>query len=522
MSAVLRQRQGINRGQKCVPVSVSASVGGWNQRDALAEMAPEDALVLDNWFPGYGSCRTRGGSSAWADTLGGTVKTLAEFNAGSSRKFIAAANGKIWNITASGAGASLATGFTNDVWDWAQFDDASGGARLGLVNGSDAPQICSSVPAVSAMTISGVGLTVANLNGICIHKSRSYFWDDRTQDYWYSSVNALGGVLTKFPQGRVNGTGGNLTAMATWSRDAGSGLADFLAIVMSSGDVLVYSGSDPSSATDWALVGRYSMAPPIGKRCITKLGADLIIGTKAGYISLATVFAQGRLNEDAASVSSKIRGAVLDATGSYSANFGWDMKHYPVGNYLLINVPTSTTAFQQHIMNTETRSWCRFLGQNAQCFGLFSDGLYFGTASGTVLRADSGTSDSGAAIGATAQTAWNFLGDRARAKRVSAMRMSFKHQGSGFSYSAGLGFDFGNVLTTIQQSVTVSGGDTWAVWEAASTWVINWGLESGGINRLSSASGQGLCASMGLNVSQATQRLEWLATTYLVEPARGL
>lgn len=515
-------RPNINRGQKAEPFPYAPPIGGWNARDAVAEMAPEDAIVLDNWFPGYGSVRTRGGSAAYANTLGASVKTLAEFNAGSSRKFIAAANGRFWDISVAGAGVSLASGFTNDAWEWAQFDDSSGGARLGFVNGSDAPQICTGVPAVSAMTISGVGLTVANLNGIHIHKNRSYFWDDRTQDFWYSATNALGGALTKFPLGRVQGTGGNLTAMATWSRDSGSGLTDLAVFVLSSGDVLVYSGSDPGSATDWALVGRYSMAAPIGKRCITKLGADLIIGTRAGYVSLATVFAQGRFNEDSASVSSKIRGAVLTAVSSYSANFGWDMKHYPAGNYLLVNVPTSTTAFQQHVMNTATRSWCRFTGQNAQCFGLYNNALYYGTASGTVLLADSGFTDNGSAILPSAQTAWNFFNSRNRVKHLKGVRMAFKSEGLSFSYTAGVGFDFRDVLTSIVQSVSASGGATWSDWETNPWDTQPWGSEGATINRWSGGLGEGYCASLALSMTLSSQRIEWLASTYLLESARGI
>jgi hypothetical protein len=244
-------------------------VGGWNTRDALAAMPPEDAVVLDNIFPGLGSCKTRGGASAYATTLGGSVKTLAEFNAGSLRKFIAAANGKIWNISASGAGVSLATGFTSDIWDWAQFDDASGRrawrsstARIFLRS--------TTAPPSRPLTISGTGLTPANLNGVHIFRSRSFFWDNRTQDFWYSATNALGGTMTKFPLGRVQGTGGNLIAMVTWSRDSGTGLDDLAVFILSSGDILIYAGTNPGDANAWQIVGRYAVAAPIDKRACAR------------------------------------------------------------------------------------------------------------------------------------------------------------------------------------------------------------------------------------------------------------
>ena len=45
----------------------------------------------------------------------------------------AAADGNIWDVTSAGTATSLASGFSSDRWQWAQFDDSGGGARVGLV-----------------------------------------------------------------------------------------------------------------------------------------------------------------------------------------------------------------------------------------------------------------------------------------------------------------------------------------------------------------------------------------------------
>jgi hypothetical protein len=48
---------------------------------------------------------------------------------------------------------------------------------------------------------------------------------------------------------------------------------------------LIYSGSNPSS--DFALVGSFRLAEPIQeKRAIAKLGGDVVIMTKEGYLPL--------------------------------------------------------------------------------------------------------------------------------------------------------------------------------------------------------------------------------------------
>lgn len=516
-AALLAQRAGrVDRRQKAFPLPFAPPVGGWNSRDALSAMDPADAVILDNFFPGLGSVKTRAGCAAYASGLGGTVRTLAEFNAGSLRKFIAAANNNLWNISSAGAGVSLASGFTSDVWDWAQFDDATGGARMALVNGVDAPQRYNGT-AVAALTISGTGLTPANLNGICIHRNRSYFWDDRTQDFWYSATNALGGTMTKFPLGRVNGTGGNLMCMITWSRDSGSGPDDLAAFILTSGDILIYAGGNPGDVNEWQIVGRYVVAGPISKRAIKKVGADVIVATKAGYVSLAQIFQKGRFDEESGAISSKIRQSVLDATAANSGLFGWHLQHYPRGNYLLVNVPTSSTEFVQHVMNTETQAWCRFVGQTAYCWGLYNDLLYYGKSDGTVVLADSGTADLSTAIVNNAQPAWNVLNNPNTTKRVSGVRFSLRRNAATLTYLAGMAFDFKQLLTTVNQSVADSSGATWASWETNLWDTQPWGSGDLISNIWSSASGCGYFVGTSLQLTLSTQRVEWLATTYLAE-----
>lgn len=513
---VIARRKRVVRASYSTPFAIPSPTGGWNARDSLDEMEDTDAIVLDNWFPGFGSCQIRRGSASYATGLGGTVGFLAEFNAGSSRKFIAGANGRIWDISVAGAGVSLAMGFASNNWEWAQFDDSAGGARIGLVNGSDAPQIYNGA-VIAAMTISGVGLTPANLNGIHIYKNRSYFWDSRTQEFWYSATNALGGALTKFPLGRVQGTGGNITAIGTWSQDAGDGLADLLVFVLSSGDILVYQSDGDPGATTFSLVGRYATGAPITKRGVKKIGADLLMVTKAGYLSLTDIVAQGRVAENRRSISSKIRSAAITAAQNFGANTGYELFHYPRGNMLLVNIPTGADTSFQHVMNTETLSWCRFTGMNARCFGLYNDLSYFGTPSGTVLQADTGTTDSGAGILADGQTSWNYLSERRRTKRVSGTRAVLRATGN-VSYQIGAAMDFQNITMQPSQSIGFGEGAFWdePFWDDpfwADEYVTSWAW--------SSMNASGYNISQRLLLQAPNQGVEWLSSTYLLERSAG-
>lgn len=510
---LVRQRK-INRGQKAIVESVPAPVGGWNARDSIDDMSGDEALELVNWFPGQGQVSLFGAHASHATGLGGSVETIAEFNAGSTRKMLGAANGEIWDATSAGAASSLASGFGSNRWQWAQFDDSAGGARVGLVNGSDAPQIYNG-SAVSAMTISGSGLTPANLNGIHVHKNRSYFWDSRTQDFWYSALNALGGALTKFPLGRVAGTGGNVVTMATWTKDGGDGQDDLACFFLSSGDVAIYAGDNPGDSAAWALVGMFKIGAPMGVRAVQKVGADLVVATVDGYQSLSLILATGRARPQIGAFSDKIRKAVLAATKSYASNFGWQVAMYPLGNMAIFNVPISSSGFEQHVVNTLTGAWCKAQGINARCWGMYNDRMYLGGAGGVIYKFDQGRSMAGSAIIGRAQTAWNYLGSRKRKKRFTAMRPVLQVDGA-LTFSAGIGVDFGLISITDNESSVPAVTSPWdtSPWDTSP-----WSDETAISNDWLGAEGDGYNVSAKLSVVTSTRTVDWFSTQYLYEPS---
>jgi len=425
-----------NQGRTSRTLTIPAPSKGWNVRDALDSMNPLFAVTMENMWPVSGGVTLRNGSTPHATGLGGEVFFLAEFDAGSTNTMIAGANGNLWDVTSSGAASSLKSGLISDKWQFAQFDDAAGGARMGLVNGSDAPQIYNG-STVSAMTISGTGLTPANLNGINVFKGRSYFWDSNTQDFWYSATNALGGTLTKFPLGRVSGFGGNLIAMGTWTVDAGDGVNDVAVFCMSSGDVIVYNGDDPGAT--WALVGIYHIGGIMSVRGLAKVGSDLVVLTSDGYIPMSQVLRAG--NIAASKVSDNIRNEILSVTSAYKSNYGWDILQYPKANMLLFNVPVSATQFDQHVMNTLTGAWTKFTAWNGRSWSLLNDDLYFGE-NGTVFKADTGTSDNGNFIIGIGQQAWNRLGLSGIQKTVTLGTFFGKTDSNDVSYKLDMGVDF--------------------------------------------------------------------------------
>ena len=414
-------------------------VGGWDAKNSLALMDPTSAVLLDNWFPGEGKVEVRGGRTEHATGVGsGNVETVTEYNAGTTRKLLAAGGGSIYDASAAGAvGAALASGFSANRWQSAMMN-----ADLGLVNGTDAPQVFNG-STISAMTVSGP--TIANLIGINIFKSRSYFWEEDSQDFWYSAVNTLGGTLTQFPLNRVGSFGGNLIAMGTWTLDAGRGVDDMAVFIMSSGQTIIYNGSNPGDAADWSLVGVFDIGAPLDVRGIVKFAGDLIVMTKEGYQPLKRILNIGSVGE-VGSISDQISGAVIEAARDFDANTGWQAILYPRGNKLLFNVPVSDMTFHQHVVNTLTGAWTRFTGWGSRSWGLFNDELYFGGTDGTVSKADTGTTDNGTAIAARSVGAFDYLDQPSQKKSVAALNPVLSSAGTiNFGIQAHADFEFGTI-----------------------------------------------------------------------------
>lgn len=447
-------------------VNFPAPTGGWNARDPLTNMPVTDAPILDNLYPSTGELNIRGGSTQYVDGLGANVQTLVEYSGTAATQFFAAANGNIWNISTS-TESSVVSGMTSDIWQCTMFRN-----RLFMMNGADAPRRYDGTtwdtPTFTGTSNTGVSLTQASLIQPFVFKSRLYAVEKDSMRLWYGDVNAITGVMEGIDYSSIFSLGGTLQAVASWSRDAGDGADDVFVLISSTGEILAYVGSSPSSE-DWELVGRFRMAPPIGRRCFTSLGPDLLVVTQNGVIPLSSVLRLGSLSSGADSVSDKIRNVFIESATSYGTNTGWQIVYYPTGSFLLINVPISTTTSYQYIMNTLTGAWCRFTGQNAYCWGVFSNNLYFGGAGGIVYRANTGGSDNGTGISIDCQTAFSYHGTP-KNKKYNLVRPVIKSDNS-IIFGLKVNLDFSND----EPDTYVNIGDSGVAWDVATWDVDDWG-----------------------------------------------
>lgn len=477
-------------------------ISGWNARDTEANMKEDEARVLDNWFPDTSELRVRRGYTGFCSSLGGSVETLMEYEIGTTHKLLSAANGEIFDIT-SGTASSLASGFSEDRWQTLCF-----GKHGFFMNGTDTMQDYDGSTVADATY---TGPTLSNVVGGCVFKNRVWVFEKDTQEAWYSALGGVTGAMTVFALNEVQAFSGNIIAMNSVSTSGGTGPEDYLVIVFSTGQVVVYQGSDPGS--DFQIVGVYNIAKPLGYRCMAKIGTDLVVITTQGYVPLTSVIKADLVNEAHIALSDKICGAAIDAARSYGSNSGWEVMFYPRGNMILVNVPVTATQSQQHVQNAMNKAWCRFKGINARTFCVFNDKLYFGGADGTVYLADYGNSDNGNPIEAVGWQAFTYLKAKAFKKRITAVKVSLRTNGN-INVNVGMNMDFNTSSSTSTVSI---GGDNLPRWGVARWGVDRWGGGTKTKAYTKTVNGVGYAASLGVTAYCNGQSLEWRDTLYLYE-----
>ena len=513
----MMQRQTLRRPamvqkHRAVAQSLPAPVGGWNARDSLADMAPDDAVSLVNLYPGTTSVVLRDGFSKFATGLGAQVETVMSYEGAGTAKLFGIAGGNVYNCTAGGAvGAAELSGLTNSRWQYVNISTA-GGNFIEMCNGVDAVYTYDgSTWTDQSGNITGV--TSSSLIGINLHKNRVWFVESGALKAWYLPVQSISGAAAVLDLRSFCVHGGVLQAIGTWTIDAGYGVDDLWVGVTSEGEVLVYRGTDPSSASTWALVGIWHIGSPVGRRCMVKYAGDLLIICQDGVFSMASALQSSRTNPRVA-LTDKIQSAMSSAVTSYGANYGWQLMPFPKHNALLLNVPvTAGNSQQQYVMNTITKAWCAFRGWNANVFELYNDDLYFG-GNTYVGKAWNTAEDDSGSLFIDGLQAFNYFGSRGQQKRFTMLRPILAIN-STQQINAGINVNFDQSAPTSAIGTASFSGALWdtGTWDSAT-----WSSTSSISQSWQGATGVGYCGAPHIQANLDGASLQWLATDVVMEP----
>lgn len=481
------------------PESIPASIKGWDQISSLANMDPDHAVQLDNWIPRPGYLEIRRGSQVLATGVGsGAVETVVAYNSPNlaNSKLFAAGGGTIYDVTGGGvAVATTITGRSNNRWQGTNFTNAAVNAWLVLGNGVDNPVIFDGTSWAN-MTLTGI--TPSNVVAWTAWKGRLWCTLINSTAVGYLGNSAISGAVTTFDLGQQMTRGGFIMGISTWTQDSKQTVDEYIAFMTSRGQVIIYQGTDPSTANTFALVGVYDLGAPIGRRSYLRIAGNLWIINVDGITPMSEMMTLDRAAVAKVAPTTMIQNAMMDSARLYNGNFGWQLIEYAKGQLVILNIPqVENNTAVQYVMNTLTGAWCQFLGLNANCWEVLNDVPYFGDNTGKVFKWDIGSGDGANAITATVQTAFNYFGSRGHLKRWTMVRPILTTDGS-VTPGVGLNIDFGTGAPISIPSTVSTGGALWdvALWDQA-VWPIN----SSVVANWTTVEGIGQCCSILTKVS---------------------
>lgn len=456
-------------------VLVPAPTGGLNYRDPIVAMQPQDALILENLIPRQTGVELRSGWQYHSTTTAATIRSIFAYNALSTanNKLFAGSSGKIYDLTSGTPTISLASASSTDIWSTTHFSTTAG---LFLLAVSPGAGYYTYDPTGGWIARTPAGMP-SNPTSVAVFKNRIWFTAQNSASLWYiDAVNALTGTAVEFPVGAQLKNGGVAQAIANWTLDAGAGIDDFMVVIGSMGDVIVYQGTDPTSASTFGLKGTWYVGPvPTQGRCFTPFGGDVMIVSEMGLVPLSRLV-NGQFAQGAIGPADKIQSVLSPLVRDLRTTAAWDIFMVPDENILVIKPPQDTTgAYTQYAMNVTTGAWCTFDGIPMTSATLLGDQLYCGTSDGRSFKAFYGTRD-GVAIAGTGgsniegdlQTAFNSFGNAALLKKFNLAHPIFiAPQQPSLKLQMNTQFTFQGVPGS--PSFTASSGSLWSsgVWSVA-------------------------------------------------------
>lgn len=452
---------------------IPSPTDGWDAISPLAEMDPKRAPILNNFVPRPGYVELRGGNIPFAITgTSNAVETLMVYRSASGERLFAAAGDTIYRILGGTIGIANVTGLSNARWQYVNFTPQGAATVIQCVNGLDAMrQYNGTVWSTPSITSLPAGVTTADFVNIAIHKRRFWYVINNSSTVVFMPTDAISGAAAgSLDLGALWNKGGYLVAMGSWTIDGGQSPQDYATFISSRGQITIYQGVDPTDASDWKLVGVFDSSPPIGRRCLLRVGSDIAIISQQGVLPISQVLPFDPSADRSVAITARIQDAMAQAAQQYKDNFGWQLISYPLQQLAVLNVPQAENNQQvQYVMNTLTGAWCQFIGWNANCFEIFNDKLYYGGNAGQINQAYAGSTDLGESIQADMQCAFNWFDEPGKTKRMT-MIQPLLTMGGVLTPTLAIDTDF-ETSTATAPVTSFIGGAQWdvAVWDL-STW----------------------------------------------------
>jgi hypothetical protein len=508
---------------QCYPIP--APNAGINAVDGLAGMKPDEAIFMFNMIPSQYGSRVRTGYRAFTDEVDPDgIRTLIPFNGSDSAddRLFACGEAGIYDITAGGVGpwapdiAFLSTGVTSGQGIWNNFTTIAGhfSQYCDELNGYYVYTESSTTWAKVAMgggasEISGVDPALFSF--VTTFKSRAWFVEKDSARAWYLPVGAIFGAATVFNFGNKFKHGGTLVALYNWTVDGGEGIDDYLVAISSSGDVVVYKGNDPSTATDFLQHGSWYIGPPpAGRRLGGSFGGELYLLSTYGLLPMSKLISGTLVQQDQIYLTRKITPLIQEQMAFSRTVLGWEVKLIPSEQLLLVSAPKRTGfEFLQFVQSLNTEGWASY--QSIPYYtGEVLNGTFYIASSDGIVYTHEGDLDNVSLDDSTSdQIEWSVLqtfqeaGDPGYFKRTHFIRPVFlAEEAPSYVVEARYDYNLSQVFGAPAASVTAG-----ALWDSAIWDTSVWAGDFAVIDNLRGAAGMGRTIAIGINGQSGTRTI---------------
>ena len=436
--------------QTTQPNLYPSPLGGMDARVPLAAESFNTCIWAINILPTEYAMRVRKGYREWVIGLGSAVRTIIPYvgrdATGSSDKIFAATNAGIYDVTAPGnpptlkfsfsttdanAGYGVYTAYVDESGDDLMFyaDKSNGLFRYdpGTDTWAQATGITTDPDAIGTIDVTKIVF-------VMVHKLRVWLIEQNANKAWYLPIRSAQGAAKEFFFASKFKSGGELVGLYNWTIDGGAGRDDHLIAISRGGDVIPYTGEDPSDSTTWTTTGTFSVGPiPEGQNIAAEYGGELYVLSKFGVITMAALMRGAELSDTRANtVGTKIARLLRNDLELYDGQKGWSIRFVPTIGSIVITVPKRLDGrYRQYIFNLSTQGWGLWRDVPILSCDTWQGDLFIGDTDGRVLRMDTSrdnitlAGDIGVPIDWFMLTSYSHLGSPAVYKRAKFTRANF-------------------------------------------------------------------------------------------------
>jgi len=481
---------------------VPAPIHGMNAAMNITAEDPSVCIWCVNLIPNEYGLRVREGYREWQTDLNSEeVRTMIVYYGRSivvpteDRIFAVTTTG-IWNVTTFDGTPTQVLAFatanaTSGHGVWTQYVTEAGEDLIfyadeqnGLFTYTASTDTWAQTTGITEAANSSEVFDATTIAYVVNHKLRLWLIPRQSNKAWYLPIRSIAGDAEEFFFGQKFRHGGELVGLYNWTVDGGNGRDDHLVAISRGGDVIPYTGEDPSDAMTWTTSGSFFIGPlpAKGRRIAAEHGGELFMLSTLGIITLSDLLNGGNPDDPFRNqIGYRIGRLLRQDFQDYRDDWSWEVSFMADEGLLLVTTPMRDNGdFRQYSYTLGTSGWGLWKDVPMHASAMYNGHLMIGTSDSRVLRMDVAADN--ILLDGSGQTeiqwavlsSYSFLGAPGLFKRVRLVRPNFVAEREPY-YALTVYYDYRMDEPPSVVGASNAEGDVWdtALWDTGL-----WGVSS--------------------------------------------